>query len=87
MLNIFKIEKMDKAILNWEIYLFANDRVHVFIYPLGWWWACICFNSRQMFERYIDEWTDIDGYFDYNIMARHYNMGPFGIDIKNNDQN
>ena len=70
-----KICKMDKSVLSWEIYLWEGKKVDIFIYPLGWWWACICFGSSDMFMRYYQE-SDYDGYIE-----RHYNIGPIGIDI------
>jgi len=36
----------------------------------------------DMFARYIQEWYDKDGYHENGVMERHYDIGPFGIDIK-----
>lgn len=76
-----KIEKMSRSPLDWEIYLWSGKNLHIGIYPLHWWWACICFASVEMFERYHEmEWMDIDGEIS-NVPCRHYQLGPIFIDV------
>jgi len=68
--------------LDWEIVFWESNKLHIFIYPLGWWSTCVCVGSMDMFARYIQEWYDKDGYHENGVMERHYDIGPFGIDIK-----
>ena len=80
-----KIEKMSRSPLDWEIILWESKSLRIFSYPLGWWWYCICFQAFDLFEKYIeDEWVDKDGYISDQYKTRHYNLGPIGIDIREN---